>query len=703
MKQKKNFFPTVCHACMAIVLLTGLTMVMGTGCDSGGGYVPPEKAAPSPADPVDPVEPALSDIVVNTLTDEAMPDSETITLRSALAMAQSGQKIIFDPSLNGGAIELSMVGQAHTALVGEWMEMETDPDTGIPVSVLKGYVERDYGPSALYAAKDVVIDASALPSGITVRCGDGIEARVLAVYGDLTMTNVRVTGGKSVASLDIDPGNSSSQTATLARGGGIAVWGLARLSNCTIYGNLCDKSADTYSERDQGAFGGGIYADVVELADCVVSGNVCLGSGTSGGGVFAVGGAAHRLQQSLLERCVVTGNRLTAKTAYGAGVYSDGGGIGNSKTLRLVNCTVAWNVVDGEFSPYGYWRGGGIYMSNGNMELQSCTIVDNHVSGYWREDLLGKCSLAGGVAATIGLAHAVERMTIGHSIIAGNTVTDKNSGGGAWDQDIFTGSLLYFESRGYNRIGVIDFSQMLVPVGEPGWRSLCRKHYPKEDDIGGVQMDEIVDTGAGMEFSPLIDSEGLYQGSAVVLSYRPAGSAVDRIPAAAYLVPEIFAEYEIRSGEDNFLEIFLARVEENIVGSGSGFAAAFISDFNDYLAGEDYVDPLGNPIDTVADVAFFGPGDTWVKEPENFPLILFWHAFDDALKDAAPSLGDELIGDAQWLALFPASGSLIENPGIYFDVFIRSSEFYGLVSADQNLRPRPVNGLGDIGAIEAAL
>ena len=159
-----------------------------------------------------------------------------------------------------------------------------------------------------------------------------------------------------MASLDIDPGNSSSQTATLARGGGI-------------------------------------YADVIKLTDCVVSGNVCLGSGTSGGGIFTVGGAAHRLRQSLLERCAITGNRLTAKTAYGAGVYSDGGG--------------------------------------------------------------------------------------------------------TWDQDIFTGSLLYFESRGYNRIGVIDFSQMLVPVGEPGWRSLCRKHYPKEGDIGGVQMEDVAFFGPG--------------------------------------------------------------------------------------------------------------------------------------------------------------------------------------------------------------
>ena len=45
--------------------------------------------------------------------------------------------------------------------------------------------------------------------------------------------------------------------------------------------------------------------------------------------------------------------------------------------------------------------------------------------------------------------------------------------------DIFTGSLFHFKSRGYNRLGVVDFSQMLVPVGQVDWASLCRRHYPK--------------------------------------------------------------------------------------------------------------------------------------------------------------------------------------------------------------------------------
>jgi hypothetical protein len=79
------------------------------------------------------------------------------------------------------------------------MGMRDEPSG--PVSYLEGYFDRNYGKSALYAQKNVIIDASALPLGITLSWvgGPATLARVLAVYGDLTMINVSVTGGRSVA------------------------------------------------------------------------------------------------------------------------------------------------------------------------------------------------------------------------------------------------------------------------------------------------------------------------------------------------------------------------------------------------------------------------------------------------------------------------------------------------------------------------
>jgi hypothetical protein len=116
-----------------------------------------------------------------------------------LTDADDGQSIRFSPQLNGGTIELSIVGEENSVLKGEVMGIREE-ESG-PVSYLVGYFERDYGRSALYARKNVVIDASRLPSGITLTWVGGEEdpARVLAVYGNLTMTNVSVTGGWSVA------------------------------------------------------------------------------------------------------------------------------------------------------------------------------------------------------------------------------------------------------------------------------------------------------------------------------------------------------------------------------------------------------------------------------------------------------------------------------------------------------------------------
>ena len=158
---------------MKIRLLLLVTALAFWGCDSSN--------APAEFDP----------LVVNSLEDPATTPEGTVTLRSALAAAEPGQAITFDPSLDGGTIELSIVGNAHSVLRGEVMGIRDEPSG--PVSYLVGYLERDYGRSALYAAKDVVIDASALSNGITFEWTGAEDARVLAVYGDLTLTGVTIT------------------------------------------------------------------------------------------------------------------------------------------------------------------------------------------------------------------------------------------------------------------------------------------------------------------------------------------------------------------------------------------------------------------------------------------------------------------------------------------------------------------------------
>ncbi len=133
---------------LGLLALIGFSACGGGGGGTGGGS-------------------SLSPIVVNSLLDDASPPDGTVTLRSALASASSGQSITFDQTLNGSTINLIFVGEEHTVLVGEVMGF----DDANNISYLVGYFDRDYGKSALFANKNVVIDASNLPDGITAKLG----------------------------------------------------------------------------------------------------------------------------------------------------------------------------------------------------------------------------------------------------------------------------------------------------------------------------------------------------------------------------------------------------------------------------------------------------------------------------------------------------------------------------------------------------
>ncbi len=593
-------------ALLWLVVLIGLSSCGSSGGGEGGSSLP---AA-----------------VVNSLLDDASPPAGTVTLRSALASASSGQRITFDQTLNGSTINLIFVGEEHTVLVGEVMGF----DDANNISYLVGYFDRDYGKSALFANKNVVIDASNLPDGITVNWGGAENARVLAVSGDLTLTNVAITGGNSVFDVAADVGQhpDDNQTSTLARGAGLAVWGVANLTDCSIYDNHA-VGDDSDTSRDGGAYGGGVYADTVVMDNCIVSGNTVYGGGAAGGGVFSVGGRDTGINLSLISQSAITENRITGLFAYGAGVYSDGGGIGLSTRIHVENSTIARNLVEPPALPgflfglldIGYWRGGGLYMSNGHMKVKSSTVVENQVFGKPRTTELDKANMAGGIAATIGNAHAVEDMMIGHSIVVGNTVHEINGVepggytiGSVYPQDIFTGSVFYFRSLGYNRIGIIDFSQILVPIGEPGWASLSRKHYPQVDDEEGMVPGDVLGSAT---LSTLINSSGVEADPYAVLYYEPIGSALDQLPSGNYNVGEVLGALvgQQDEGRNPLLLPLILDQFQDIYGQ-SDFESEFRDYFQGYLSDIDpdavgsqrYVNCGNTTVDTIEQAYWCGPG-----------------------------------------------------------------------------------------------
>jgi len=602
------------------------------------------------------------EIVVNSLQDMADPPEGTVTIRDAIERINSGGRISFADSLSGGTIDLAIIGEEHSILKGEVFTLIFDPMP--PHWQFDGYLERDYGASALYAAKNITIDASDLPDGITLNWagGEADPARVLAVYGDLTMENVNISSG--VASAVFLTSTFNEQGYTLARGGGIAVWGVARISDSTISGNM--NKGESAGSRDRGAFGGGIYGDVLVLEDCVVAGNSVKGYGAAGGGVYSVGGRDSP-ENSSLTRCAVTGNRVAGQHTYGGGVYTDGGGRGNRKPITLSNCTIARNLVmanpdipepdplDDEF----YYRGGGVYMSNGYLWIDGCTIAENVVTGY-AATFHGEPNMSGGgVAATVGDAHVVEDMQVQQSIIAGNTVNGEAG-------DLFTGSLVGFYSYGYNLIGDLNFDHILPPI--PPWLSLSRKHYPKEGDLDGIELSEVLSLG-NVQLHATILSAGADSGSNAVLWYPPGGFALDTIPGAGYQIPYVKAGFSGQQFPEGFLDDVLNQI--------------------DTLYGMDYSSMYGTR--DLSLVSFYGPAVTWPSEPANTEWITFWRDLDAAIADSPGPLGIEKLADDFWGQPFASgNGPEISNLGISI----------GLVATDQLGNRRPAGVKGDIGAIE---
>ena len=462
--------------------------------------------------------------------------------------------------------------------------------------------------------------------------------------------------------------SGGTQSYTLARGGGLAVWGTARLSGCTIMGNTC--FGESGSARDRGTYGGGIYADGLDLSDCVISGNVATAYGAGGGGIYSVGGGANtqsRGNNATLARCTVSGNRVTAQHAYGGGIFTLSGGPNNLATMVLTNCTVARNLLEDhpDFVNAGQWfdRGGGIYMGGGSLLLSGCTVAENAVTGeiaYFS----GKPSAAGaGVGATTGNAHVIETVWLQNSIVVGNTLNGAPN-------DWFAGSILDFYSNGYNLVGKVDFTWILVPV--PDWMMSSRKRWPKAGDVDGVTLEQALNV-AGAQYHATAISAGTDAGGPALLWYPPADLAADKIPNQDYDITYVNAGYRgFGVPTDDFLNHVILQCR-------SQYGAILGADF-----GTEFGDMTGT--------TWYGPARTWPSNAQNAAWINFWHNLDTAIGDR---LGMVRLGDDFW-------GTFTNGPlGSHVEIAVeRRTKTFHMESVDRLGNARPRGTMGDIGAIE---
>ncbi len=191
---------------------------------------------------------------------------------------------------------------------------------------------------------------------------------------------VMVQSGGVLDGFTISNGYAFGYMATDKKGGGVYIdSGLVR--NCDIVLN----KANTY--------GGGVYC-LGQLADCLVSGNVTLASGSGfGGGVAAESGGA-------VSNCVILNN---TSTLWGGGLWLQ------SATAQV--CTVNGN--------QALTAGGGIYARNAAL-IAGCPAINSNQS-----------ATAGGIyLSESGPASRVADSLIGYNAATNNAADERYGGGG---------------------------------------------------------------------------------------------------------------------------------------------------------------------------------------------------------------------------------------------------------------------------------
>ena len=251
-------------------------------------------------------------------------EGDLLSLRDALARAQSGDTVRFVPELSGGTVTMS--------------EMTlTLPYFRVP--------------------KGVTVDASDLPDGITVDAA-GIS-RVFYVYGGTdseptVLKGLTVTGGSienDGGGIYVAPGTVTLEDCIVtgnhlsgrsSRGAGICNSGTLTVTNCTVSENATDGR------------GGGIFnSGTLTVTDSVITGN-------RNSGIYQNRGTA------TVTDSVIAGNASDS----GGGIYHSSG------SLTVTNCTVAGNTAEN--------YGGGIFalfLSPSDISIRNSVIVRNTAAG----------------------------------------------------------------------------------------------------------------------------------------------------------------------------------------------------------------------------------------------------------------------------------------------------------------------------------
>jgi hypothetical protein len=350
----------------------------------------------------------------NTITVTDTNDSGPGSLRQALAEANDGDTIDFDPSLNGQTITLT---SAELAVNKSVMIRGPGPDL-LTISISGIQFTRIFH---VMPGKSVTIDSLTIGDTSFGDCTGGIlnDGATLTISNCVVQQNCAGNGG----GVDNDAGDGTATLTVLnssvnynwlfpyGLGGGI------RNNNGALIIVSSEISGNTATSKGEpdGSIGGGIYSvgGTLEVTNSTISGNhVNVG----GGGIYGSG---------TITNSTISGNSATpfiGNAGVGGGIWTqgvltlsgctvsnnvvelEGGGVLNFGTLTITSCTLSGNTAQGKHIPSP--QGGGIdnYSDSAWLEISNSTITNN---------------LAGGGGG--GIYNRAGHGTISYSTLSGNS------------------------------------------------------------------------------------------------------------------------------------------------------------------------------------------------------------------------------------------------------------------------------------------
>jgi CSLREA domain-containing protein len=311
-----------------------------------------------------------STLTVTTSVDEMDPNDGVLSLREAVAAANSGDKITFASNVSASDLTLGqLVINRNLTIEGQ------SKFGGYPTT----YIFDGDG-----RAFDVVGSINVTFANVGIYGYADHGGGVLNEGASLTLSNCRV-GGTAVVIV----GGRSGVAGNVAGGALYNAAGIVSISNSQIVGQAI--AYDTTAEGSS-ALGGGIYnaaGATLLVTNCTFSYST-TNSGASNavaiGGYgflsgYAAGGAIYNAGGSVsLTNTDIEGAFTVGSIVLGGAIFNSAG------SLSITNCTF-----DGNSAEAGYGgttaAGGGIYVAGGSVQIQSSTITGNTTFGGLGNDI----------------------------------------------------------------------------------------------------------------------------------------------------------------------------------------------------------------------------------------------------------------------------------------------------------------------------